>query len=80
MAWYTCVHPIPDEVASPAMSKQHTFYWILAAVVLVVAWAVRKAIVRSGELRARTQQREEEFLTQFPDFAGGPDLEQRRSR
>ena len=61
------------------MSKQHTFYWILGAVALVVLWAVRRAIVKGGELRARTHQREEEFLTQFPEFAGGPDVERRRS-
>ena len=62
------------------MTKQHTVYWILAAVALVVLWAVRKAIVRSGEMRARRSLREEEFLTQFPEFAGGADVERRRSR
>ena len=62
------------------MSKQHTFYWILAAVVLVVLWAARKAIARSGEMRARADRREEEFLTQFPEFAGRPDVQRRRSR
>jgi hypothetical protein len=62
------------------MSKSHTFYWILAVVALVMLWAARRAIVKSREMSARKQQREEEFLTQFPEFAGALDGEQRRSR
>lgn len=61
------------------MSKQHTLYWmILAAGFLVILWAARRAIVRSRELSARAQQREHEFVTQFPEFAPAPDVVQRR--
>jgi len=54
------------------MSKSHTLYWILAAVALLMLWAARRAIVKSREMTARRQQREEEFLTQFPEFADAP--------
>jgi hypothetical protein len=62
------------------MSKPHTLYWIFAIGALVLLWAIRKAIVKSRELTSRMQQREEEFLTRFPEFAGAPDAEQGRRR
>jgi hypothetical protein len=62
------------------MSKQHTLSWILVFGVLLILWAARRAIVKCREISARTQQHEHEFLTQFPEFAGARDVEQRRRR